>query len=104
MSEKDRLLEIMGKVNPSFINEEDIFVTNDGVEVEKLPDVHRMSKALDHAKTLDYYHSRINTPEELENALKVWFGSTGFDPVNRPITITNVQSMIRRVMESLGYR
>jgi hypothetical protein len=56
---------------------------------------------------VQYADSRIDTPQELQDAFGAWISRTGYGlnqkPI-KPISISMVQSLVRNAMEKLGYK
>lgn len=90
---KNRLYEIMGKVNPDFkkINE------------NLPPDVQSMERSMQDSPGVTQAKERINQPNEFEPAFEVWFNTLGFDPNEAPITKAAVRSAVDSVLTKLGY-
>jgi len=97
MANKQRLFEVMGKVNPDFkLNE----ITAEPVAT----DIARQQAALKTSPAIQYANSRIDTPQEFEEGFQTWLMTTGFDPTTRPISISLAQSLVRNAMVTLGFK
>jgi len=102
---KQRLLEVMERLNPEFrINEQQPQQTP--VQAQS-GDVANLEKAVNSSSTVQYADSRIDTPQELQDAFGAWISRTGYGlnqkPI-KPISISMVQSLVRNAMEKLGYK
>jgi hypothetical protein len=102
---KKRLFEVMEKVNPGFkLNEnieEEYAATTQGTTS---PDAAYSQQAMQKSPTVQYANSRINTPQEFEKWFTTEFSTTGFHPQKKPIPISQVQTIVKRVMQNLGYK
>jgi hypothetical protein len=70
-------------------------------------DVANLQKTVNANPTIQYADSRIDTPQELQDAFGTWISRTGYSlsrkPV-RPISISQVQSLVKNAMTKLGYK
>ena len=100
---KQMLFENMGKLNPDFkVNE-----INDQPVQAQSGDVANLQKAVNANSTIQYADSRIDTPQELEDAFGTWLSRTGYSlnaKPNRPLSISLMQTYVRNAMEKLGYK
>ena len=114
---KKRLFEVMEKINPDFkILNENISITADNIQEQDLVqqpvqtqtgDVANLQKAVNANTTIQYADSRIDTPQELQDAFGTWIGRTGYALNNkpvRPISISQVQTLVKNAMTKLGYK
>jgi hypothetical protein len=108
MSNKQRLFEMMEKLNPEFKNED---ITPQpipqGNQVTASGDVANLQKAVNATSTVQYADSRIDTPQELQDAFANWISRTGYSLNNkpiRPISISMVQTLVKNAMQKLGYK
>jgi hypothetical protein len=108
MSNKQRLFEMMERLNPEFKNEE---ITPQpipqGNQVTASGDVANLQKAVNATSTVQYADSRIDTPQELQDAFGNWISRTGYSLNNkpiRPISISMVQTLVKNAMQKLGYK
>jgi len=101
MANKQRLFEVMGKVNPDFnkLNEA-ILQQQKGVPI----DVANQQKAMKTSPAMQYANSRIDTPQEFQEGFQTWFSTTGFNPKTRPLSISQAQTLIRNAMTQMGYK
>jgi len=103
MANKQRLFEVMGKVNPDFkVNE----IVDQPVQAQN-GDVATLQKVVNANPAIQYADSRINTPQELEDAFGTWLSRTGYGlqkKVRRPLSIPQMLSYVRNAMEKLGYK
>lgn len=70
-------------------------------------DVANLQKAVSSTSTVQYADSRIDTPQELEAAFGDWISRTGYSLNNkpiRPISISQVQTLVKNAMTKLGYK
>lgn len=90
MSNKERLYNIMKKINPelNYLN-------------ESSPDVEAMERAINNNPTVSDRNSRINTSYEFKPAFEAWFETLGFDPDK--ITIAKIKSDIDDVLRRKGF-
>jgi hypothetical protein len=73
----------------------------------KSGDVANLQKAVNANSTIQYADSRIDTPQELQDAFGTWISRTGYGLNNkpaRPISISQVQTLVRNAMQKLGYK
>jgi hypothetical protein len=100
---KQLLFENMEKLNPDFkVNE----VAPQPVQAAS-GDVANLQKAVNANPTIQYADSRIDTPQELEAAFGTWISRTGYGLQNkpvRPISISQVQTLVKNAMQKLGYK
>jgi hypothetical protein len=102
---KQRLFENMEKLNPDFkVNE----VLPGQQPVQAVAgDVANLQNAANKSATMQYADSRIDTPQELQDAFGDWLSRTGYGlskkPI-RPISISMVQTLVRNAMQKLGYK
>ena len=94
----------MKKVNPDFkLNE---IIASQPLQTAT-GDVANLQKAVNTTSTVQYADSRIDTPQELQDAFGNWISRTGYGLNNkpvRPITISTVQSLVKNAMLKLGYK
>ena len=90
---KQLLFENMEKLNPDFKMNEVV-----------PSDVVNMEKAAQKSPVMNRANSRIDTPQEFEQGFQVWFATTGFDPLKKPLSISQAQTMVRNAMMKLGYK
>lgn len=120
MDEKNRLFEMMEKINPDFnINE-----LYDSV-VQKSPttpqannnqqntsasqprqsmDSMAVDKFTQKSTQLKNYSSRIDTPKEFQESFLNWFKTTGFVTSGKKISVAQALSMVKTAMTSLGFK
>jgi hypothetical protein len=89
---KEMLFEMMEKINPDF-NVQEAGVAPDVVSAQKATTT-GMQRA----------NQRIGTPQEFQDGFMAWLGTTGFDPVKKPLGISDAQSRVRNAMIALGYK
>ena len=96
---KERLFEMMKKINPNFSEQ------YDGSANKPIPaDVAYLQKATDRSASVKYAASRIDTPQEFQDSFQEWLSSTGFNPQKKPLSIAQAQTLVRNAMLKLGYR
>jgi len=106
MKQKDNkklLFEMMEKVNPEFKMDE---INQQPVQAQS-GDVANLQKAVNANPTIEYANSRIDTPQELQDAFGTWISRTGYSLQNkpvRPISISMVQTLVKNAMVKLGYK
>lgn len=121
--DKQRLFEVMGKVNPEFISEAappiggtqapapvgQAATTPTGTA--QLPaqkplatDVVALNKATQTASGMQNKMTRINTATEFPQAFKSWFAGLGYKPENPAISTARVLTDIRKAMAEMGYK
>lgn len=101
-SKKQRLFEVMGKVNPEFKNSNEAQAQ---ATVEPLStDVTNLQKAIKTSSSVRFADSKIDTPIEFQEGFKLWLSTTGFNPQKKPLSISQAQTLVKKAMESLGFR
>lgn len=130
---KNRLFEIIGKIDPDFkqsLNEAenpcwkghrqygmkekngkqvpncvpiDEQPNNPNAETGIPSDVNNLQKSIEAAPAVKYTLSRIDTALEFESAIKTIVGFMGTTP-KKAITISQAQAMLKNAMQNLGYR
>jgi hypothetical protein len=102
---KKLLFEMMEKVNPDFKMNEVMPPTQ--LQGNQTGDVANLRNAANKAPTMQYADSRIDTPDELQAAFGDWISRTGYSlnikPI-RPISISQVQTLVTNAMIKLGYK
>lgn len=105
-----KMLEIMSKLNPDFIlNEESFgefnssFEQDDNKNAHKIGDVNNYNMASQKAKTLANKSEKINTRIEFLEAFKTWFNTLGYSPEKKTITIATITTEIKKIMKEMGY-
>lgn len=73
---KHRIWEVMQRLDPSFKDEQQVQQQTD-TSTAVPSDVTNLDKALHNSTSVSYSLSRIDTPQELESALKTIIGNTG---------------------------
>lgn len=127
MNEKDKLFEMMEKINPDFnINElydtvaqKPQFTQNkqnipQSQATQAKPTTSQQPKqsmdatAVDNltqkSSQLKSYTSRIDTPKEFQESFLNWFKTTGFVTSGKKISIAQALSMVKTAMTSLGFK
>lgn len=87
---KQRLFEVMEKLNPEIKNEQygvvgQTKMSGDARQVERSTTPVQQTA-----------NSRINTPEEFVDAFRWWFTSLGFNPEKNPIPIGRVTTEVTK--------
>jgi len=67
-------------------------------------DVQSLQRATANAGSVSKASGRINTSTEFPQAFKVWFGTLGYNPQNKAITIQRVRTEVEKAMREMGYR
>lgn len=99
---KQKLFETMEKLNPEFNLQE---ITPVAPPNQTTPtDVVNMEKATSRSSQVQYANSRIDTPQEFQQGFAAWLGTTGFNPQNKPLSISQAQTLVRNAMLALGYK
>lgn len=88
---KKLLFEMMEKVNPDFKQVNEIS-----------PDAQRSQQVT--TPVAQRANARIDNPNDFKDWFQIQFSTTGFDPKERPITISQVQALVRDAMIALGYK
>lgn len=98
---KKLLFEMMEKINPHSI--EKLNERIDAVGSQPLTgDIKQVQKS--YTSTQQTANARIDTPQEFEEAFSLWLSTTGFNPQTKPLPISQAQTLVKNVMEKLGYR
>jgi len=104
---KQRLFEVMEKLNPEFkVNE---ILTPQPTPAQAgartvSSDVTNLQKISQKSPAMQTANLRIDTPQEFEDGFTIWFTTTGFNPQKKPLSISQAQTSVRRAMEKLGYK
>ena len=85
------LFEMMEKVNPEFRQVDEISADAATTQKAMTPLNQRTN-------------SRIDNPQDFKDWFQIQFSTTGFDPKERPISIGQVQGLVRDAMIALGYK
>lgn len=124
MNEKNRLFEMMEKINPDFnINE---LYDSVGQKSPTTPiqqpqannnqqntsvsqprqsmDSMAVDKFTQKSTQLKNYSSRIDTPKEFQESFLNWFKTTGFVTSGKKISVAQALSMVKTAMTSLGFK
>lgn len=99
---KHRIWEMMQRLDPNFKDEQQVQQQTD-TSTGVPSDVTSLDKALQNSTSVLYSLSRIDTPQELESALKTIIGSTGLVK-KKSITISQAQTLLKNAMQSLGFQ
>lgn len=128
MNKKDKLFEMMEKLNPDFtINElydnatqnsqvttlqqniaqpqtTQIKPTIDKSQPKQSMDATAVDKLTQKSSQLKSYSSRIDTPKEFQESFLNWFKTTGFVTSGKKISVAQALSMVKAAMTSLGFK
>lgn len=124
MNEKDKLFEMMEKINPDFnINElydtvaqkpqftqnkQNIPQSQAKPTTSQQPKQSMDATAVDlltqKSSQLKSYTSRIDTPKEFQESFLNWFKTTGFVTSGKKISVAQALSMVKTAMTSLGFK
>jgi hypothetical protein len=88
---KQKLFEMMERINPEFKQVDEI--SSDAALAQKAT-----------TPLAQRANSRIDTPQEFQDAFQVWLGTTGFNPQKKPISIGQAQTLVRNAMINLGFK
>jgi hypothetical protein len=70
-------------------------------------DVANLQKVVNANTTIQYADSRIDTPQELQDAFGTWLSRTGYGLSRKPVralSISQMQTYVRNAMTKLGYK
>ena len=113
---KEKLMEMLVKLNPSVLNEiappaapvtpTAAPVTPTAAPVAKpvSSDNKAYAKQMGMSYGVKSSGSRINTATEFPQAFKDWFAGLGYDPQNQAISTSKVLTDIRTAMAEMGYK
>jgi len=88
---KKLLFEMMERVNPDFKQMDEIS-----------PDAQRTQQVA--TPVAQRANARIDNPNDFKDWFQIQFSTTGFDPKEKPISISQVQTLVRDAMIALGYK
>jgi len=115
-----KVYEMMKKLNPDFILNEDTFNSSFGspstsqptaqpavkpqVQAQPSGDNKTYDKAIQANTSLANKSARVNTNTEFPDAFKTWFSKLGYTPDKGNINIARVLANVRKAMIELGYK
>jgi hypothetical protein len=90
---KNRLVEIISRIDKDFINEVTIVKSTPDTTPQKPTEPPPVQQP-----------QQNNKQTEFRDAFKNWFGTLGYKPENKDVSIMKINTEIENVLKDLGYR